>query len=161
MVSYQITVFRAKTPRSYLVSATIGALTLTTWVLARLLLLSWRGSRVVPGAWPKVTLMLAGLFGFVTLSLWSSRAFRDRRRTVSVMESGLQTPEGYCAWDAITEARFVNNPDDPCILVKGRYLARDLVIPLQITEDGSFRRLVEQYGGEGHRLVDALVSAGA
>ncbi len=77
------------------------------------------------------------------------------------MKSGLQTPEGYCAWDAITEATFVNNPDDPCILVRGRYLARDLVIPLQIAEDGSFRRLVERYGGESHRLVDALVSVGA
>ncbi len=108
-----------------------------------------------------MTLALTALFAFVTLILWSSRALRDRKRTVSVMKSGLQTPEGYCAWDAITEATFVNNPDDPCILVRGRYLARDLVIPLQIAEDGSFRRLVERYGGESHRLVDALVSVGA
>jgi hypothetical protein len=160
MADTQITVFSARTPRSYIVSATLSATSLTAWVLGRALWSSGTSSWVL-GAWIKGTLVLAGLFASVTLILWSSRLRRDKHRTVSVMASGLQTPQGYCAWDAITEAKFLDVPDDPHILIKGRHSYSELVIPLQVTEDGSFRRLVEQYAGQDNPLIGALIDAGA
>ena len=161
MTTNQVIVFRARAPRSHLVSAFVGALALTSGILGALLRVS-RGLPHGPAeGWLKVGSLLASLLVVFTAILWTRRVVRDRRRVVSVMESGIQCPEGYCAWNTMTEATVRDNPDDPCIVVKGRYLAHGLVIPLQVTEDGAFRRLVEQYGGEHNPLAEALASVGA
>ena len=157
-----VQVFRPKA-RSQIKPALLAAVGTTSWMIGNLLALP----RDTPGfPWVRLAVVtLAGLALFSLLFL-GARAFLARRQVVSIMPSGLQAPDAeghqaFCGWDNMVEVQVFDGAQDRYLLIRGRYLATPLKVPLVVFEESSAAELLEQYAGEEHPINGALRSAGA
>jgi len=108
---------------------------------------------------------VAGL-GFFSLLFFGTRALLARRQVVSIMPSGVQGPDAeghqaFCGWDNMVDVQVFDGAQDRYLLIRGRYLATPLKIPLVVFAESNATELVERYAGDEHLINDALRSAGA
>jgi len=159
MTDSHIVVFQAK-PRYLLKSAIVPAVMVTAALTAGL----WRSSTHT--SWQKALAVLASVFASCLVVYWGTHVLLARRHRVTVLPSGLQAPttaghQAFCAWENITEANVIRGAQAEFLLLKGRYLAIPLRLPLELLEDADFVASIDRHVPEGTPLSLALRSAGA
>jgi hypothetical protein len=159
MTDHPVVVFQPK-PRYTLKPAVLAAVMTTAAIVAGL----WRSSP--HSSWQgRVTVLLATFASFVVW-YWGTRLLFARRHRVTVLPSGLKGPtteghQAFCGWENITEAQVIRGGPLEYVLVKGRYLAFPLRLPLEFLDDHEFVAAIDRHIEEGTPLSLALRSAGA
>ena len=162
MTENAVQVFRLKA-RSQVNPALLAAIGTTSWIIGNLLALP----RDTPGVpWMRLALVTVAGLGFFSLLFFGTRALLARRQVVSIMPSGVQGPDAeghqaFCGWDNMVDVQVFDGAQDRYLLIRGRYLATPLKIPLVVFAESNATELVERYAGEEHLINDALRSAGA
>jgi hypothetical protein len=161
MTENAVQVFRPKA-RSQIKPALVAGVGTTSWMIGNLLALPQEAG--VP--WIRMAVVTVAGLGLFSLLFLGARAFLTSRQSVSIMPSGLRGPDAaghqaFCGWDNIADVQVVEGAQDRYLLIKGRYLATPLKVPLAVFEQSGATELVERYAGDKHCLNDALRRAGA
>src|SRR5437667_12668124 len=134
MTENAVQVFRPKA-RSQVKPALLAAIGTTSWMIGNLLALP----RDAPGVpWMRLALVTQAGLGFYSLLFFGTRAFLASRQVVSIMPSGVQSPDAeghqaFCGWDNMVDVQVLDGAQDRYLLIKGRYWATPLKIPLVVS----------------------------
>jgi len=162
MADNSVAVFRPKA-RSLIRPALFASVALMAGIVGTLLREPTPGS-----SFPWIRFALITGTGFIALAtiFFGGRFLLARRQVLTIMPSGLQGPDAaghsaFCGWDNVVDAQVVDGGQESHLLIKGRYLATPLKIPVSVFEDPRAAVLIERYAGDSHLLNEALRRAGA
>jgi hypothetical protein len=118
-----------------------------------------------PASWQAAVGVVPLSFFAMLGIIWGARLVRARHEAVTIFTSGLQGPDGlgnqaFCAWVNISDARVVRDVNNEHVLVSGRK-GPILRLPMELLDDPSFVRAIDERVPEGSPLSLALRDAGA